>query len=447
MHIFKKSTRAILILVILLGLAGGVIWVVQSTGPKFSTIPNPSKAEIVVSPEIVSIQSEARSATVSSSTTLPDSELMPVSESSDSKIVFVDNLGGIRDLYIVNPDGTELMNLTEGLGVKFLENKPRWAADGSRIYFSLEGTVQDNQDISLYTIKPDGSDATKLFDWPHQIRAYDVSSDGQWIAYTANTLSTNGNPMCAIFKIRIDGTELTRLTDEIEGEDAPRRNQCDSPPVWSPDGSLILFASNRRNPNSELDKVNLYTIRFDGSELTQLTDRDWDIFTARWSPDGTRIAIGAKEGDSAGNLYLMNADGSNLHQVTNSITPGALWYQIDYGKISWSPDGTQLVVQKSTENGLGIVDLITGQETYPLIPGADMSDASQPDWSPFLGEAPTPTPTATATLTPTATATLTPTATPSGQVPSNDIGDYVVLGLNSVWLRQGSDVYSGHVGA
>lgn len=57
MHIFKKFARAILILVILLGLAGGVIWVVQSTGPKFSTIPNPSKAEIVVSPEIVSIQS------------------------------------------------------------------------------------------------------------------------------------------------------------------------------------------------------------------------------------------------------------------------------------------------------------------------------------------------------------------------------------------------------
>ncbi|MBN1217352.1 MAG: hypothetical protein JXM69_00370 [Anaerolineae bacterium] len=63
----------------------------------------------------------------------------------------------------------------------------------------------------------------------------------------------------------------------------------------------------------------------------------------------------------------------------------------------------------------------------------------------------TPTETATATPTPTATATPTetptPTATPTstGLTPSADVGDYAILGLNSVWLRQGSDLRSGHV--
>lgn len=183
----------------------------------------------------------------------------------------------------------------------------------------------------------------------------------------------------------------------------------------------------------------------DGSQVIQLTDEIWYLFTAKWSPDGQEIAIGGTTiFEGFGNLFIVNADGSNLNQITNSTITGE-YVQQDYGQISWSPDGTQLVVQRSSQRAIGIIDLATGQETYPLVP--DMDRAHSPDWSPFLGEAPTPTPTATATLTPTATATLTPTATPSGQVPSNDIGDYVVLGLNSVWLRQGSDVHSGHVGA
>jgi len=133
----------------------------------------------------------------------------------------------------------------------------------------------------------------------------------------------------------------------------------------------------------------------------------------------------------------MDIDGNNLRQLTDSTELSEPGFN-DYERISWSPNSTQLVVEGWRNRAIGLIDTSSGEETYPLIPGADMSRAYSPDWSPWLGGVP-PTPVPTPVITPTSTPVV------SG-LPAN-VGEYAVLASNSVWLRQGSQLHSGHVAA
>ena len=78
-----------------------------------------------------------------------------------------------------------------------------------------------------------------------------------------------------IYAINVDGSGLTRLTDQ-HGED--------SSPRWSPDGQRILFQSDR-DGNHEIFLMNA-----DGSAVVRLTDDNKDL-APQWSPDGPRIAF------------------------------------------------------------------------------------------------------------------------------------------------------------
>ncbi len=79
-------------------------------------------------------------------------------------------------------------------------------------------------------------------------------------------------------------------------------------PKWSPDGSKILFA---------VPGVwNLYTIDFDGGDLTQLTD--FSSNNGDWSPDGSQIVFQSdhqNEPKDTPDIYIMDADGSNLVEI------------------------------------------------------------------------------------------------------------------------------------
>ena len=133
------------------------------------------------------------------------------------------------------------------------------------------------------------------------------------------------------------------------------------PPPCTTNCGKIVFVSDR-DGNYEV-----YTCNADGSDVTRLTnDPAWDSYPA-WSPDGTRIAFIRNE-----NLFIMNADGSNVVQKTfaNYVLYPA-----------WSPDGTRIAFNDNY-NGISIIDLTSGsisfvpntQSTYYVNPS--------PAWSP-----------------------------------------------------------------
>ena len=155
-------------------------------------------------------------------------------------------------------------------------------------------------------------------------------------------------------------------------------------PVWSPDGSRIAFDSNRDDPNPDDDTVinDVFTMGPDGGGLIRLTDGVGFHTDPAYSPDGSLIAFASDRGryPEKQGIYVMNAaDGSQVRRVT-SLPPAA---SVDYAP-RFSPDGTHLVFTRevdeaSSDGALFVVNLdgsglrkITSGDLYP-------GDA---DWSP-----------------------------------------------------------------
>jgi Tol biopolymer transport system component len=96
-------------------------------------------------------------------------------------------------------------------------------------------------------------------------------------------------------------------------------------PTWSPNGQQIAFIS--------ADQV--HVVNADGSNWTKLTDNE-GYRAPSWSPDGQRIAFISGNTDES-ELYIMDANGSNLTQLTNLSKTGEFPMFL-----TWSPDGQQI---------------------------------------------------------------------------------------------------------
>ncbi|MBU8914065.1 MAG: hypothetical protein KOO61_08590 [Spirochaetales bacterium] len=117
-----------------------------------------------------------------------------------------------------------------------------------------------------------------------------------------------------------DGSAATKLTDN---------DFADSRPCFSPDGSTILFESDRDG------SFRLYTMDITGDSVVSLTPA-FEAIRGEYSPNGERITFTAGLNSTSGNkIQIMDADGQN----TQTILPPDFYHS--WGS-HWSPDGTKL---------------------------------------------------------------------------------------------------------
>jgi Tol biopolymer transport system component/DNA-binding winged helix-turn-helix (wHTH) protein len=122
----------------------------------------------------------------------------------------------------------------------------------------------------------------------------------------------------------------------------------------------------------------LWRARPDGSELLQLTPAELQVFSAHWSPDGSRLAMMARMSSGAWSIYQVLADGSELQRVLEAQTNAA--------DPTWSPDGQQLAFGQTPDllgkdaapRTIQTLDLKTHKLT--VIPQSD--GLFSPRWSP-----------------------------------------------------------------
>jgi Tol biopolymer transport system component len=160
-----------------------------------------------------------------------------------------------------------------------------------------------------------------------------------------------------IYSMRFDGGEETNLTNDA-GDD--------SSPAWSPDGNRIAFATTR-DGNAEI-----YVMDADGTDQTNLTNHPAPDTSPAWSPDGSKIAfVSTRDGNAE--VYAMDADGTDQTNLTNDQDP-----QRDP---AWSPDGNRIafVSTKAGNPDIYVMDVSgTGRTNITNSAGTD----SEPAWSP-----------------------------------------------------------------
>ena len=282
------------------------------------------------------------------------------------------------------------------------------SGENAEAYFSFDGTMlsfQSNRGHAcdqIYTMKTDGSDVRMISSGLGRTTCAHFTPDGQSIVYASTHL---GGPECPpvpgreqgyvwpiydsydIFRVNIDGTGLTRLTStpgydaeatiakdggivftsvrdgdmEIysmngDGSDVRRltnRPGPDGGPFFSADGSKIVWRGRTLQPGAELDSyfsllkqgiwrptaLELFVMDRDGSNVQQVTNTgvgaNWAPF---FTPDGTKIIYGSNAKNPRGNnfdIFLIDVDGTGLEQIT--------FFDGFDGFPMFSPDGTKLV--------------------------------------------------------------------------------------------------------
>jgi dipeptidyl aminopeptidase/acylaminoacyl peptidase len=146
-----------------------------------------------------------------------------------------------------------------------------------------------------------------------------------------------------------DGNEEIYTLNPLTGEkvNLTQAAGLDSRPAWSPDGTQIAFDSTRDGDQD------IYLMNADGSQPRNLSNSPVsDDYYPLWSPDGTRLAfISDRTGDDE--IYIMDSDGNNVRQVTAGLSPTCAGHVM-----AWSPDATRLIFDCSSGDGTSALYII-----------------------------------------------------------------------------------------
>jgi Tol biopolymer transport system component len=236
-----------------------------------------------------------------------------------------------------------------------------WSPDGKTLAFLVYGAIYGSK---IFLVNADGSNVRQLTQQGQNQSSPAWSPDGSRIVFLNTTADTLNLSLIDVNTGRIQPLETTMpskfspswspdgthimwqagfpdpgiYTINLRTDDIQLLNKGwnNSPPQYSPDGEKIVFASLRG------ESPEIYVMNADGTNLSPLTDTPATEENPRWSPDGQKILFTSNV-NGAPQVFIMAADGNNLYQLTHS----------DYvlKDVIWSPDGQQ-VLYTSMLNGI-----------------------------------------------------------------------------------------------
>jgi TolB protein len=268
---------------------------------------------------------------------------------AESKIFFVSNRTGHKEIWVMDYDGENQHQLTHLASISL---SPRISPDGSRLAFS--SLTKSGWDILMYSMDLGRLVSFPKFGGTNLSPAW--SPDGAKIAFSS---SRTGDP--EIYVVDQTGSNLKRLTSS---------KLPDVSPVWNPKtGAQIGFVSGRTG------LPQIYTMESDGTNVQRMTDQGYAV-SPTWSPNGQFLSFawtrryGPGEPGSE-DIYLMDVASKQWVQLTHDAK------QNDFP--SWSPDGRHLVLQ-STRSGTEQIWMMladgTKQKQLTFV-----GSNTQPNWS------------------------------------------------------------------
>ena len=222
---------------------------------------------------------------------------------------------------------------------------PSWSPDGKRIVFE----DSDFADVTVWSIAVDGSDPKKIINGTQPIYA----GDGRHIYFMGRY---TGESELSRIPVSPSGEPIGEPTTVLQA----REGAYFSGPVVSPDGKRILYSANRIESN--LSSVSLLANGDPaGPPSIFASDTSSRNTLPRFSPDGRKIALNRWRRTTGNHIWVGDADGKNLTQITN--TPGG------EAQASWLPGGDKVAfLSESADKHLMLwtVSIVTGKQE-PLL--------------------------------------------------------------------------------
>ncbi|MYC77732.1 sigma-70 family RNA polymerase sigma factor [Candidatus Poribacteria bacterium] len=243
------------------------------------------------------------------------------------KVVFSSSRDGNWDIWTMNPDGSDPVNLTQDTAVDI---HAAWSPTGEQILFT--SFREEGKEPSLYLMDADGNHIRKVLD--------------NWYSRSSATWAPDGK---RIASVRDGVLYIITLDDKSAVPVAQTGFESVGDPDWSPDGKEIAFIYYKRKQGYELRLLDVRTLK-QKVVLAQL-ERYPVKSDPSWSPDGEQIAFVLHKFRSMLNqedafawqdeetIYTINHDGSNLRQLVSEKGPDAL-------HPTWSPDGHEIIYQQ-----------------------------------------------------------------------------------------------------
>jgi Tol biopolymer transport system component len=256
----------------------------------------------------------------------------------ESKLSFQATFGELEcdQIFTMNIDGTDKKMVSTGKG---RTTCAYYLPGDDRIIYSSTHMADANcppppdrskgyvwqlyDSFDIFTVKTDGTDLVRLTDSGNYDAEATVSPNGDKIVFTS---MRDGDP--EIYVMDIDGSNQTRLTFE---------KGYDGGPFFSADGSKIIFRSSRPKTEEELADYNelvefglvrpstleIYIMNADGSNMKQITNFGKASFAPFLHPSGDKIIFASNVNSTTGrnfDIYTVNIDGTGLEQITFNET-------------------------------------------------------------------------------------------------------------------------------
>ena len=290
---------------------------------------------------------------------------------ANGKIAFTSDRDGNREIYVMNPDGSNQIRTTNNT---LLDDHPTWSPDGTKMAFVCQ---KPSGAFALCIMNPDGTnkvEVTPLNNYRTWFANFSTESwsmswspDGNRIAFQDNS---------DILVVNADGSNRRQVTDSSD---------YDGEPSWSPDGSRILFSSARVRAYPSL-----YTVKPDGTDLQAFpgfVEGTWEI-APDWSPLGDKVLFVSDYSDNIpiSVISTENADGTNRQLFEGSARDFTEYRSRN--KPSWSPDGSKIIFDM-WEYGTGDMEIyvknIDGSGFVQLTNTSGWN--RHPSWQPLLSAA------------------------------------------------------------
>ncbi len=227
---------------------------------------------------------------------------------------------------VMTLDGKHSRDLNEKVYDYIYAISPVSSPDGTKVAFEV--TVDCHWDICISNL--DGSAEKNITDFFAEDLWPAFSPDGTKIVFASDRNAEDGRQYFDIYIMNVDGSAVTRLTEK-DGDW----------PAFSPDGTKIAFVSSRDGHDE------IYVMNADGSGQTRLTNNNTSAQHPAFSPDGSKIAFDLDyELDGHTQIYVMNADGSAQTRLTRN--PASDTCPV------FSPDGTKIAFERWSREESGI---------------------------------------------------------------------------------------------